>query len=80
MILIKEKQTKKLPGKSSLFIESEYDARIVNVIKESGSAIFHKKEKQWEVPVTSLSNLLDNLCEIDSIKLEILEEKKIKED
>lgn len=80
MISIKEKTTKKLPGRSSLFIESEYDARILKVIKESGSAVFHKKEKLWEVPVTSLSNILDGLCEIDDISLEVLKDKREKAD
>ena len=55
MILIEEKTPKKLPGLSSLFLTFDYNAEIINIIKQSGNAIFHKKECVWEVPVTSLS-------------------------
>ena len=65
MIKIEEKVPKKLPVLSSLFITSEYNADIINAIKQSGNAIFHKKECVWEVPVTSLSYLADSLSKID---------------
>jgi len=61
MICIEEKTTKKLPGLSSLFITCEYNPNVVEKIKQSGNAIFHKKEVEWEVPVTSLSFLLEEL-------------------
>lgn len=80
MILIEERTTKKLPGKSSLFITSGYDAQIIQIIKSCGNAIFHKKETQWEVPVTSLAQLLDGLCAIDEIDLRILKDAEKKED
>lgn len=79
MIYIKENKTKKLPGESSLFISFDFDIKIVETIKKAECPFYHKKEKIWECPVTSLSFLLDNLCVIDDINLQILKDKKQKE-
>ena len=78
MILIEEKIPKKLPGLSSLFISFDYNKDIINVIKQSGNAVYDKKNQIWEVPITSLSNLLDEFCKIDEIQLKVLKEKEYK--
>lgn len=80
MICIEEKTTKKLPGLSSLFITCEYNPNVVEKIKQSGNAIFHKKEVEWEVPVTSLSFLLEELSQIDDISLRVLKDKEKEDD
>lgn len=80
MIVIEEKEPKKLPGLSSLFITFDYNAEIVSIVKQSGNAIYYKKEQMWEVPVTSLADLLDSLCKVDDIKLKLLKNKKEKLD
>jgi len=59
MILIKEQKTKKLPGDTSLFVSFEYNVQIIQAVKQSEVAVYHKKDLEWEVPLTSLSFLLD---------------------
>ena len=79
MILIEEKIPKKLPGLSSLFVSFDYNAEIVGAIKQVGTAIYDKKTKIWEVPITSLADLLDSFCKFDEITLKLLKEKSEKE-
>ena len=74
MIYIFEDDKEKLSGLKSLFIACEYNQDIINIIKSSGTYFFHKKNNTWEVPITSLAYLLDNLVYIDDIKL-IVEDK-----
>lgn len=79
MIQIKENTSKKLPGGTSLFVSFNYNEEIIKTIKTFCDVYnYDKKEKIWEVPITSLSRLLDNLCSIDDITLEVLKDKKQK--
>ena len=74
MIYIKENQTHKVPGVTSLFVTFDYNAGIVEAIKNVGNAIYDKKTKTWEIPLLKLSTLLDSLCLFDDIDLTIQEE------
>lgn len=76
MIKIIESVTKKVPGLSSLFVSFNYSPDIVAAIKQISGASYDKNTKQWEVPITSLSRLLDTLCKYDEIELTILPEDK----
>lgn len=76
MIQIQEITPIKLSGTSSLMLVFPYRPDIVEVIKQSGNCIYHKKEKVWEAPITSLSFLLDNLTYLDDIELKLLPPKK----
>ena len=75
MILIKENTTKKLPGETSLFVTFEYHSQIVEALKALPSYTYDKNTKTWEVPLTSLAVLLDKLCVIDDITIELLPDK-----
>ena len=75
MILIEEKLPKKLPGLSSLFVSFNFNQKVINSLKQSGNAIYDKKTQIWEIPVTSLSTVLDDCCEIDNITLKLLPDK-----
>ena len=70
MIYIKEDISKKSVGETSLFISFPFNQEILNIIKKCDIPIFDKKTKIWEVPVTSLSYLLDNLNSLDDITLD----------
>lgn len=72
MIYIEEKTTKKVPGITSFFVTFDYKPVIVDVIKNVQSSIFHKKEKIWEIPLTSLAEFIDKICYVDSIDLKLL--------
>lgn len=77
MISITEKPTVKCPGLSSLFIEFEYKREIVDCIKNSGDiAVYDKKSKIWECPVTSLSRLIESLSNYEDIELTLMEDCK----
>lgn len=76
MITITENIPKKISGSTSLFLDCPYNQTSIDIIKSSGLAVWHKKDKVWEVPVTSLSTLLDNLTYIDDITLSLLPDKE----
>ncbi len=69
MIYIFEDTKRKLSGLTSLYIKSQFDVNIVNIIKSCETYFFHKDNHTWEVPVNSLAYLLDNLVYIDDIDL-----------
>ena len=75
MIHIEEKQTSKLPGKTSLFVNFTYNPMIVETVKQCTVANYDKKTTTWEVPLTSLSFLLDRLSQIDDVEIVLLEEE-----
>ena len=74
MIKIVESIPKKVSGCTSLFLTIPYNESIIDIIKSSGLAVWHKKDKVWEVPITSLSFLLDNLVYYDNVDIELLPE------
>lgn len=76
MIKITERKTKKLPGKTSLFVEFVYRKEIVEAVKLCNNAIYHKKEQYWEVPVTSLKTLIENLSTLDELSLSFIADQK----
>jgi hypothetical protein len=79
MIHIFEDKTNKLSGNTSLFLSFSFNQDIINAIKASGSAFYNKTTRLWEVPVTSLSYLLDSLVYFDNIKLNVIEDDINKE-
>lgn len=80
MIKLEEKQTKKLPGKTSIFVDFEYKTELVDVMHQVPNAIFHKKDKLWETPLTELSRLITFLHNYDDIDLIMLKDKPKQED
>lgn len=75
MIKIIEQIPKKISGSTSLFLELPFNQTSIDIIKSSGLAVWHKKDKVWECPLTSLSFLIDNLVYIDDISLQLAEEQ-----
>ncbi len=76
MIIIEEKTPIKLSGLTSLHIKLDYKPEIINIIKNAGNALWHKKQSIWECPLTSLSFLLDNLTYLDDIELRLQPDKE----
>ena len=75
MITISEQPSIKCPGETSLKIEFNYNQTIINILKEAGDAIWNKKLKMWELPVSKLGFLIDQLTFIDDITLNILKDE-----
>lgn len=79
MITITEGIPRKMPGMTSLVIESPYDAQIVRVIKDKCDVkFFDKKTRKWEVPTSNLAALIDDLCQIDDIEIHNYQERERK--
>lgn len=78
MIKIEEKTSIKCPGMTSLFISFNYNKYIIDIIKSCDGKQWDNKNKIWEVPLLSLSSLIDSLCEFDDIELHLLAAKPIK--
>lgn len=74
MIYITEIKSFKCPGETSLKIDFEYNQDIINVLKQSDGAIWHKTQKFWEVPANQLAFLIDNLTYIDNMRLGFMED------
>ena len=83
MISIKENKSKHIPGITSFFVSFDYKAEIVDAMKTLPIFNYDKKTKEWEIPITSLSEIIDKLYFIDDIeiilkKCELQEDKKYK--
>lgn len=77
MILIEERETKKLPGLHSLFVSFEYNQELVAIFKKLEVFNYDKKTKEWEIPLTSLSEIINKTNSYDTIKLKTLKKKEI---
>ena len=76
MITIRENICDKLPGITSLFITFPFNQEIINLVKNCDVYRFNKKTKEWELPINSLSYILDNLTYYDDIELNLYPEKE----
>ena len=79
MITIKENKPNKMSGITSLFLSFNYNEKVINEIKKEPIYNFDSKTKEWELPLTSLSSLLDNLTYLDDIKLILFKEEEKKD-
>ena len=81
MITITEKQTAKVPGITSVFVQFDYNPKVVEEIKSLPCINYSKKTHLWEVPINYLAQLIDKLCVYDDIDLRLcqltFEEDKI---
>lgn len=78
MIYIEEKVPHKIPGKTSLFIQFDYNKYLIDIIKECGPCNFDKKTSLWEIPVTRLAKFINQAYKFDEIELKILKDKEEK--
>ena len=62
-----------MSGLSSILVQFEYNQHIVDAIKTIPTYYFHKKDKVWELPISYLGRLLDNLTFLDEIQLKLLD-------
>lgn len=76
MITLTEGTHYKLSGSKSIFISFEHNVEIESIIKSSGPFNYDSKTHIWEVPITSLAYLLDNLTILDDLRLVLEKEDK----
>lgn len=73
-MIIKERQNKYIPGGTSLFLSFNFNQKIIDAIKATHYYHYDKKTHEWEVPLTSLSQIVDSVCYYDDITLDLLGE------
>lgn len=78
MVTIEQKAANKLPAGSSLFVSFDYSPDVVAVMKTVENSIYDSKNKRWEIPVTSLADIIDKLSYVDDISLSLQEDKRQK--
>ena len=79
MITITEQKSFKCPGETSLRVDFKFNQQVIDTLKVAGDALWHKKQLFWEIPVSKLAFLIDNLTFIDDITINILPDKIEKE-
>lgn len=71
MIKIIEDTPTKVSGLSSLKISFPFNQQIIDIIKQEPIFSYDKTNSTWELPITSLSSILDKLTYIDDIELKL---------
>lgn len=74
---IQQRKNKKIPGGTSLFISFNFNQKIIDAIKETKYYSYDKSTREWEVPLTSLSQIIDTVCYIEDIELDLIDEQQI---
>ena len=75
MIYITEIKSFKCPGETSLKVDFEFNQEIINILKQSDGAIWHKTQKFWEAPANQLAFLIDNFTYLDNISFSCFEDE-----
>ena len=75
MIKIIERQTVKLPGITSLFVSFDFNKQIVEELKILGNSYFDPDTKEWEIPVTLLSEFIDRTCKLDETIIQLAQDE-----
>ena len=78
MVQIEERKCEKLSGITSLFLSFPFNQEIIGIIKSYDKYAYDKKTYTWEMPVNSLSYLLDNITYISDITLKLYKEDENK--
>ena len=72
MIHIQERTTKKVPGITSLFVTFDFKRVIVDELKLLNSCFYDEKTKEWEIPITCLSEFIDRVTIYDDITIDLI--------
>lgn len=74
MIIIEERQTRKVVGETSLFVKFAFNQELINILKLYSGCSYSKKTKEWEIPLTYLSRFLDSASKFDQVSLKLLKD------
>lgn len=79
MIILEERKNTKIPGTTSLYISFPYNKEIIDNLKTTQMYYYDDKLHEWEVPITSLAEIVDLLSPIDDIQMNFLNANDKKE-
>ena len=71
MIVLEERHSVRVPGGFSFFVQSDYNPQLVTFLHTLKTKYYHKDIHTWEIPMTELSNIIDNFSA--DIKLKLLD-------
>ena len=74
MIHVQERITEKLPGITSLFVSFDYNKAIVDELRLMQNCSYNEKTKEWEIPLTNLTELLDRCCKLDRLHVSLAQD------
>lgn len=74
MIHIQERLTDKVPGRTSLFVSFDFNRAIIDELKLMENTYYDKNTKEWEIPITGLTEFIDRNCNYDQITLDLMED------
>ena len=80
MITVDIRKADKVAGEYGMFLSFPYDEKLVAVVRGLSSRYWHKEEKEWEVPLNKLTELIDNMSNYEvriTGELNALVEKKV---
>lgn len=72
MIRVQERPCIKVPGLTSLFVSFDFNKLIVDELKLLDNVYYNSDTKEWEIPLTHLTEFIDRTCVLDEIVLEVL--------
>lgn len=72
MIKIQERKTVKVPGITSLFVSFDFNRQIVDELKLLSDCFYNPDTKEWEMPLTNLTEFVDRTCRLDNITVETM--------
>ena len=79
MIAIDIRKANKVSGEYGIFLSFPYDEQLVGMIRGLPSRFWHTEEKEWEVPLNKLTELINNMSNYEvqiTGELNALVEKK----
>ena len=74
MINIEERKTVKVPGQTSLFVSFDFNKAIIDELKLLNNIHYDSDTKEWEIPITVLSEFIDRVCKLDSINIHLAQD------
>ena len=80
MVAIDIRKAQKVSGEWGMFLSFPYDEQLLGVIRGLPSRYWHGERKEWEVPLTKLKELVDNMSNYEiqiTGELSALVEKKV---
>lgn len=77
MIVLEERKAKKIPSVTSIFLPlTEYNPQLFDMVIQMQGTVFHKAEREIEIPANKLMFTVKTLRKFDDVKFIPLKEKR----
>lgn len=65
-------------SKLSAFVSFDYDSRLVSIVKDLGTRVYLPETREWEIPDSSIPNLIERLKDYDVCLTGIMKHEALK--